>query len=302
MAGIVVCGAGACGLTTAMMLAKDGHQVTVLERDAAAPPEPSRAWEDWERRGVNQFRLPHFLLPAFREVMEAELPEILTALMASGAHRFNLLGPFADAMDPEGCHDVVTARRPLVEAVIAAVASDTPDLVVRRGVAVVGALTEGATPPRVVGLRTEGGEEIRADLVVDAGGRRSPMVRWLIEAGVRPPLVEEEDSGFVYYGRHVRAPSGVALGGPGTITTGSVGLLVLPAEDDISGIGIIAHSDDAELRVLRHEAAWTAAMGLLPGGESILDSEFVSPLQAMAGLEDRWQRCVIDGQPVATGV
>ena len=35
MAQIVVMGAGLNGLTTGMLLARDGHQVTVLERDAA---------------------------------------------------------------------------------------------------------------------------------------------------------------------------------------------------------------------------------------------------------------------------
>src|SRR5687767_15690131 len=102
MARIVVCGAGVNGLIVAMMLAKDGHEVTVLERDAAPPPDPAETWDTWERRGVGQFRLPHFLLPGFRKVMDAELPEVVTALDAAGALRLNPLGPFADAMDPTG--------------------------------------------------------------------------------------------------------------------------------------------------------------------------------------------------------
>ncbi|MBV8296345.1 MAG: FAD-dependent monooxygenase [Acidimicrobiia bacterium] len=53
MAEVVVCGAGACGLLTATLLAKAGHEATVLERDAAAPPARSEAWEMWQRRGVN---------------------------------------------------------------------------------------------------------------------------------------------------------------------------------------------------------------------------------------------------------
>src|SRR3954468_3134267 len=109
MSGIVVCGAGVCGLTTAMLLAKDGHQVTVLERDPSPPPAVDTAWDEWERRGVNQFRLPHFLLPGFREVMDAELPEVIEALIEAGASRFNPLGPFAEGMDPAGDHVIVTA-------------------------------------------------------------------------------------------------------------------------------------------------------------------------------------------------
>ena len=96
MAEILVLGAGLCGLSTAMLLARDGHQVTVLERDPGAPPEPAQAWEAWERRGVNQFRLPHVMLPPWRARMERELPEVLDELLAAGGLRLDTL-----AMLPE---------------------------------------------------------------------------------------------------------------------------------------------------------------------------------------------------------
>ena len=85
MPGIVVCGGGVCGLVTSLLLAKDGHQVTVLERDPSAPPPPEDAWDAWERRGVNQFRLPHFVMPRFRYEMAKEAPELVDALVAAGA-------------------------------------------------------------------------------------------------------------------------------------------------------------------------------------------------------------------------
>jgi glycine/D-amino acid oxidase-like deaminating enzyme len=76
---VVVIGGGLVGLSTAMLLARDGHHVTVLERDPAPPPAPADAWRDWERRGVNQFRLPHAFLPRFRQLLDAELPDVPSA-------------------------------------------------------------------------------------------------------------------------------------------------------------------------------------------------------------------------------
>jgi 2-polyprenyl-6-methoxyphenol hydroxylase-like FAD-dependent oxidoreductase len=50
-------GGGVCGLATGLMLARDGHDVTVLERDPAPVPETLEdAWDLWERGGVSQFR------------------------------------------------------------------------------------------------------------------------------------------------------------------------------------------------------------------------------------------------------
>ena len=79
------------GLTTAMLLADDGHQVLVLERDPAPVPAPAEAWDDWSRRGVNQFRLLHFLQPRFRLEAQRALPRVISALEEAGALRLNAL-------------------------------------------------------------------------------------------------------------------------------------------------------------------------------------------------------------------
>ena len=80
MATIVVLGAGMNGLSLAMLLAQDGHDVTVLERDANEPvDDPEAAWNGWERRGVGQFRMLHFMLPRWRSRDRSRTPR--------GAHR-----------------------------------------------------------------------------------------------------------------------------------------------------------------------------------------------------------------------
>ena len=45
MARVVVIGSGVVGSCAALMLARDGHDVTMLERDPAPPPDPLEAWK-----------------------------------------------------------------------------------------------------------------------------------------------------------------------------------------------------------------------------------------------------------------
>jgi hypothetical protein len=85
MGEIVICGGSVIGLGTAMMLARDGHSVTVVESDPARPPDdPARAWDTWDRKGVAQFGQPHNLFSRFRQVVEAELPAVTDALLEAG--------------------------------------------------------------------------------------------------------------------------------------------------------------------------------------------------------------------------
>ena len=98
MARIVICGGSVLGLASAMMLARDGHEVTVLERDPApVPASAHEAWESWERRGVPQFHQPHNLFPRYRQILEQELPDVLAELLLAGATEIDplaLLPPF----------------------------------------------------------------------------------------------------------------------------------------------------------------------------------------------------------------
>ena len=45
---ILMVGGGVCGSGRGLLLARDGHDVVVLERDADALPDtPPNAWESW---------------------------------------------------------------------------------------------------------------------------------------------------------------------------------------------------------------------------------------------------------------
>src|SRR5688572_30178999 len=91
---VLIVGSGICGLGTALLLARDGHHVTLLERDAnPLPDSPEAAWDDWQRKGVPQFRQPHNFMPGLRLLLEKELPDVQDLLARSGAGRYDLINP-----------------------------------------------------------------------------------------------------------------------------------------------------------------------------------------------------------------
>jgi 2-polyprenyl-6-methoxyphenol hydroxylase-like FAD-dependent oxidoreductase len=68
---IVVLGAGPIGLAAAMLLAADGREVTVLEKDHDDPPgSGEEVWQAWQRTGVPQFRQLHYLQARVRHLRE----------------------------------------------------------------------------------------------------------------------------------------------------------------------------------------------------------------------------------------
>jgi len=314
MADVLIIGAGLNGLSTAMLLARDGHQVTVLERDPAERVDaPDEAWESWERKGVNQFRMIHFVLARWRQIVEAELPSVAAELERRGGLRYNFIAEapeFISGGRREGDErfGTLTGRRPVIESAVAAVAEATPGVTVRRGIAVAGLVCgEAAAPgvPHVVGVRTEAGEELRADLLIDATGRRSSLPRLLADVGARAPIEEIEDSGFVYYGRHFRSADGSvpAMMGPLLQHYGTISVLCLPADNGTWGMGIIASAKDAAMRGVKDPARWEAVISRHPLIAHWLDGEPIDDgVAVMAKLEDRWRRFVVDGSPVATGV
>jgi 2-polyprenyl-6-methoxyphenol hydroxylase-like FAD-dependent oxidoreductase len=314
MARIVVIGGGVGGLTSGMLLARDGHEVTVLERDAAPPPESADdAWQEWDRRGVNQFRMIHFFSPRFREIVEAELPDLVVEAEALGALRFNPMRLVPEEMiggyrDTDDRFEALTARRPVMETALSRACARTPGLDVRRGVSVAGLLSDGEISngvPHVVGVRADGGEEIRADLVIDAAGRRSPLPAMLTAIGARAPEEELEDSGFMYYGRHFRSVDGeipAMLGGL-LMPWGTVSTITLPADNGTWGLGFVTSAKDAALRGLKDVDAWMRTWRSLPLVAHWVDAEPLDDEVAiMAKIEDRHRSFVVDGSPVATGV
>lgn len=310
MAAIVVCGGSVIGLSTAMLLARDGHQVTVLERDPAPPPASTGAWDQWPRPGVGQFHQPHTLHPRFRLILDEELPGLVDRLAEAGCiwlDYLQLMPPLVRDRSPREGDDrfrCVTGRRPIVEAVVAAAAVEN-GIDVRRGVSVAGLLTgagvaEGA--PHVTGVRTTAGDELRADLVVDAMGRRTKLAEWLAAAGGPAPHTESEECGFVYHSRYFRGPEVPSFTGPPVVELGTISVLTIPADNNVWSVTLWAASSDTALRNLRDADRFEAVVRACPLQAPWLDGEPVTDVITTAGVLDRYRRFVVDERPVATGV
>jgi 2-polyprenyl-6-methoxyphenol hydroxylase-like FAD-dependent oxidoreductase len=309
---IVIAGGGFVGLSTALMLAQRGMDVVVLERDVGPTPgSPEDAWLAWERRGVAQFKQAHFLHPAGSRILGSQLPDVKQGLLDAHAASFDLLAllpPFIDDREPREGDErftTLTARRPVVEYVVARRAEQRVD--VRRGVKITGLVA--GTPaasgtPHVTGVRTSSGEELTADLVIDAMGRRSELPDWLAALGARPPAEEAEDSGFSYYTRYFRSPAGTM---PAFLTGlltpfDCYSLLTLPGDSGTWSVTIYISSHDQALKGLRHQDTWTATIAACPLHAHLLDGDPISGVIPISGIVDRHRRCVVDGTPVLTGL
>ena len=312
---IVVVGAGVAGLGTSLMLGKAGHAVTLLERDPAPPDDPEVAWESWDRRGVPQSRLAHVFLGRMRNLLRDEHPELYADLLAAGAYEivnYDLMPPAITDRERRPIDDDIVMlgiRRVVLEHHLRrAVAAAGVDL---RSSSPVASLLAGDPVrdaiPHVTGVRHEEGTELAADLVVDCGGRRSPLPRWLDELGA-PPLPEQVvEDGLMYFGRYYRLDEGQSFPqhGPPLTDVGYLFALTFEADDGWFAIALAVHSEDKAMRALRDNDAFERAMQALPATAVWRTPGLSTPMSdvsSMSGIDDRWRDIVVDGAPLVTGL
>jgi 2-polyprenyl-6-methoxyphenol hydroxylase-like FAD-dependent oxidoreductase len=322
---IVVVGGGAAGLFAALLLARAGHQVDVLDRDPLEPaPDIESAAAAAFRPSVPQIVRPHIIMARCRELLRERLPDVLAGLLAAGVAEAPLSAQMPASLRDKSAWPgderfiALLSRRSTVDWVLLRAARAEPGIALRGGVTVTGLTAAhgpsaggaagGAAgrPPHVTGVRTGHGE-IAADLVIDAAGRRSPVARWLAEIGARPPAAWQAECGVAYYSRHYRRRPGTTPPGPplGRTVAGldefTVGLW--PADNGTVQLAVAPLAADRRFRPVRDPAVFTAVLRTVQVFAAWLDVlEPITGVFPMAGLHNTLRRLVDGGSPVVTGL
>ena len=144
---IAIIGASAAGSFAALLLARIGHDVLVLERDHLEPAA------DIESAAATAFRptapqivQPHIIMAKCRELLRERLPDIYQSLLNVGVAE----APLATQMPPtladktarpgDECQTVLATRRSTVDWVLRRAIVLEPGVTLRYGVRVVGLL------------------------------------------------------------------------------------------------------------------------------------------------------------------
>ena len=260
---VAIIGTGPTGLFLGAALAHRGHRVTAIDRDPGPGPDGG-----WARRGVMQFHHAHGFRPQIGEALQAEIPGAYEGWLDAGAEPITFTLPDGRRI-PGG----MRSRRETFERALRAAVVGTPGLSLRPGH--VDAVTLDGT--RVTGVRVDG-EDLPADLVVDASGRAGRTTRALRAA---PTLIGR--TGVAYVDRQYRLRPGAD---PGPMTNplawqadlDGYQVIVFRHERGTFSVLIVRPTLDPDLALLRHEAAFDAACRAIPGLDAWTDPERSEPI------------------------
>ena len=279
---VAVLGGGVSGLSTALALARDGHRVTILDRDELLLGE-ARDAVSWPRDGIPHFLQAHAFTARGRRELRSLFPDVFQALLDAGADDIDLRPKLPGPTRP-GDEDlaILGVRRPVIEWALRRAVLAEPTVDVRSGVRVVGLKATSGEVPTVTGVQTTSGD-VSAELVVDAMGRRSPVPGWIAAIGGHPMAEQTSDCGVIYYTRYYRVRDGASLpDGPWLPTPRAdlgYGLFSSFPGDNGTFAGLIAiPPGDADLKILRHNAAFDAATALMPALHSWTNRDTAEPI------------------------
>lgn len=315
MARIAVIGAGIGGLGVALCAGRAGHDVVLVEHDDTPLPADAQEAFDWDRRGAPQVRHSHALLARLRNLLRDRYPDVLDAVLDAGATEMDVIAMLPEGMDRTplpGDEDLVAlaCRRTTFEWVLRRSVLEGARTTMVHGVRVDSLRTAAdGHAPHVIGVGLGDGTTIDADVVVDAGGRRSSLPSLLEGIGVELPQ-QVEDTGIIYYSRFFRLREGAEYPphlGPigGDLEYLKFG--VFPGDDRTFSITLATRTDDVELRkLLLDEVVFCDIASRLPATAAHVEgdrSEPITGVHVMAKLLNRRRWFLdADGAPRVLGL
>ena len=212
----VIIGAGIAGLITAKMLSEHYEEVCVIERDEL-PSDPTN------RQGVPQSYHPHRVLPRGGLILEQYFPGYNDELIALGAipsqeekiviaNRYGTLVNKADAA--ASSFKIASCSRALLEWVLRQRVQNIDHVSFLTNTEVTG-LMVSEDRRSITGVYTkERGRDhqigmLAADMVIDASGRSSKLIRWLDHIGISVPEPEVLKVSLGYSTRYYNIPSSI---------------------------------------------------------------------------------------------
>jgi 2-polyprenyl-6-methoxyphenol hydroxylase-like FAD-dependent oxidoreductase len=300
----LVIGSGMAGLLSARVLADYFEHVTVIDRDRL-PDSPEF------RAGVPQGRHVHGFLLRGLQLLEQYFPGISGELEASGAEpldwindlEFHTVGGIWPRFSSP--YKGLACSRPLLEWTTRQRLAAHPRvsiLELREAIELlpnaektgVGGLRIRERQPEEHTLGKE--EELSADLIVDASGRDSPVLKWLSALGYEQPEVVRIDGKLGYATRHFRRPSAstfprdwrvlALLNSYPEIVRGGI---IFPVEGDRWIVTVAGSGEDHPPTDEAGFMAFIEGMKTPRLAEAIRQAEPVSPIYGYQRMENQWR-------------
>lgn len=306
---VLIVGAGVAGTAASLLLARAGHDVTVLDRDGMPDEGP---WVDapfTTRPGCPQLNQGHAFLARGYRLLQQHLPDVVSSLVEAGANLTD-----ANLILPPEHHDPalvsLAVRRPLIDAALMAALRAEASVRVASAT-VTGVIADGERDgvPVLRGVRTREMGDVVADLVVDATGRRTKFPSMLQELGCPPPTEQRYPCGGLYYGRYFRIRPGrdLPVAFAPIVVRGSLGYgsyTVFWQDERILVPTLSPPADDPAFRRLNDGDAFLAAARAIRQIAPLVDADYaepISPVVTIGGLQNVHRSYVVDGRPLVDG-